>query len=107
MDRSFFARAVAALPAVRSLGADYGHRLRAHMDEMFTFMDLDRYVRSSALLLDWWLTPNDGDSNGSVDLEELVSALAVLCGGELGQKLGTCFHLFDADGNGYLDKGTR
>ena len=46
----------------------------------------------------------DEDRDGSVSVQEFVTAIGIMCNGSMKDKLRFVFNMYDADGNGTLDK---
>ncbi|EGC30631.1 hypothetical protein DICPUDRAFT_58183 [Dictyostelium purpureum] len=46
----------------------------------------------------------DTNKDGSVDLQEFISGLSILCKGSVEEKLELSFKAYDLDGNGYITK---
>jgi len=47
----------------------------------------------------------DVNHDGTVDLQEFISGLSLLCKGTVEEKLELSFKAYDLDGNGYIEKG--
>ena len=46
----------------------------------------------------------DLDKNGTLDIQEFVSGLSMLCKGSIDEKLELSFKIYDLDGNGFIEK---
>ncbi len=67
----------------------------------FNFTEEEILIRDALLMKMFEIF--DADGNGTVDLQEIIAGVTVLCGGTAEEKLRAFFDLIDLDGNNAID----